>query len=279
MVFENHHNHPEDVRTQVHTGSQPGAPLIVGAGIYRIFGENDLATEVLRGINITVRSGEFVAIMGRSGAGKSTLLYQLSGLDQPTRGSIMIDGVDITKLNQKELSAFRLHELGFVFQDYALIPDLTAHENVILPLLMSGTEWTEATAIADSALAAVGLEGKHTKLPAQLSGGEQQRVSIARAVAGRPKIIFADEPTANLDSASGDAVVALLTELHRNGQTIVMVTHEEEYARGCDRIIFLTDGRVVTERTKPKVETVVARDTINPYFAVTEKNSPPTPTL
>lgn len=225
--------------------------IIEAKNIHRIFGKEPLTTHVLKGIDLTVKQGEFIAIMGKSGAGKSTLMYQLSVLDIPTEGEILIDDTDVLSLSEKEQTAFRLNTLGYVFQDYALIPDLSSRENVMLPLLMRGDTWGAATKVADEALDEVGLEGKYHNLPSQLSGGEQQRVAIARAVAGKPKIIFADEPTANLDSISGTKVVDLLACLHKElSQTIVMVTHEEEYAAGCDRIIYMEDGKVVRE-TKP----------------------------
>lgn len=217
--------------------------LIEAKDIHRTFGSGDLAAHVLKGIDISVAEGEFVAIMGKSGAGKSTLMYQLSVLDEPTEGSIIIDGTDVVGLHEHERTRFRLNTLGYVFQDYALVPDLSADENVMLPLLMKGGAWAEAKRTAKMALDAVGLTGKYNNLPAELSGGEQQRVAIARAVAGRPKIIFADEPTANLDSISGQQVIDLLTRLHQEqGQTIVMVTHEHDYAKPCDRIINMADG-------------------------------------
>lgn len=221
--------------------------IITARNVHKVFGTGELATHVLRGIDLTVREGEFVAIMGKSGAGKSTLLYQLSALDQPTEGSISIHRTDIREYSEDDLVTFRLYTLGYVFQDYALIADLNARENVILPLLMRGMDTQEARDVGDQALVSVGLHGKYNHLPSQLSGGEQQRVSIARAIAGKPKILFADEPTANLDSTSGKIVISLLSELHKAGQTIVMVTHEAEYAHGCDRIIYLEDGRIVSE--------------------------------
>jgi putative ABC transport system ATP-binding protein len=235
--------------THIHQDAEPsnGAGLIIDArNIHRSFGEGDLTTHVLRGIDIEVRHCEFVAIMGKSGAGKSTLMYQLSVLDRPTSGTLTIDGVDVLALSENEQTRFRLNTLGYVFQDYALVPDLSARENVMVPLLMRGMSWDEARFNADGAIDAVGLEGKYQNLPAQLSGGEQQRIAIARAIAGKPKIIFADEPTANLDSVSGASIVKLLGELHTSGQTIVMVTHEEEYAQSCDRIISMEDGRIVS---------------------------------
>jgi putative ABC transport system ATP-binding protein len=223
-------------------------PIIQGKNITKTFGTGNLETRVLRGIDVTIETGEFVAIMGKSGAGKSTLLYQLSALDRPTGGSITIDSSDILQLSETELVKFRLNTLGYIFQDYALIPDLTAEENVLLPLLMKGVNWQRASEIARETLDTVGIPGKYKNLPSQLSGGEQQRVSVARAVAGKPKIIFADEPTANLDSASGRAVIELLAKLHHEGQTIVMVTHEPEYINHCNRVIYLEDGLVTHER-------------------------------
>lgn len=224
--------------------------IIHGKNIHRTFGKGDLTSHVLKGIDIDIMPGEFVAIMGKSGAGKSTLMYQLSVLDEPNEGTILIDNTDITTLTEKEQTAFRLATLGYVFQDYALVPDLSARENIMMPLLMRGTAWAEAKDIADVSLDAVGLEGKYLNLPAELSGGEQQRVAIARAIAGKPKIVFADEPTANLDSVSSKQVIDLLVDLHKNsGQTIVMVTHEREYANDCDRIFHLEDGLITDIET------------------------------
>lgn len=222
--------------------------IITASNIVREFGEGNLLTRVLKGIDVTVREGEFLAIMGKSGAGKSTLMYQLSALDTPTSGVICVADTDIAKLNEKERTAFRLNTLGYIFQNYALVPDLTAEENVMLPLLMRGYTTEEARKRAHHSLTNVGLEKKFTSLPAELSGGEQQRVAVARALTGKPKIIFADEPTANLDSVSGKQVIDLLVHLHRDyGQTIVMVTHEREYANDCNRILHMEDGQIVRE--------------------------------
>jgi putative ABC transport system ATP-binding protein len=222
--------------------------IINAINIHRTFGTGRLLTHVLKGIDFQVADGEFVAIMGKSGAGKSTLLYQLSVLDQPSEGTLLIDGTDVLGLSEKERTAFRLNTLGYIFQNYALVPDLSAEENVMLPLLMKGLAWEEAKKVAQSSIDNVGLEGRYRNLPAELSGGEQQRISIARAVAGKPKILFADEPTANLDSVSGRQVIDLITCLSKQeGQTVVMVTHEREYAVGCDRIIHMEDGKVVDE--------------------------------
>lgn len=224
--------------------------MITAKDIYRTFKTGDVETHVLKGIDISIETGEFVAIMGKSGAGKSTLLYQLSLLDEPTLGSVHIDDIDVLALSEKEKTSFRLNTLGFIFQDYALIPDLSARENVMVPLLMRGLDWESAQGMADGALDSVGLHNKYGNLPNQLSGGEQQRASIARAVAGRPKILFADEPTANLDSVSGTQVIELLGQLHKNGQTIVMVTHEPEYTAHCTRVIYMEDGKIVREEQR-----------------------------
>ncbi len=223
-------------------------PLIIGTQIKKAFGSGELYTEVLKGIDITINEGEFVAIMGKSGAGKSTLMYQLSLLDTPTSGTIVVADTDVTTLREQERTNFRLNTLGYVFQDYALVPDLSAEENVMLPLLMRRYSTAEARERARHSLDNVGLVGKYTNLPSELSGGEQQRVAVARALSGKPRIIFADEPTANLDSTSGQQVIELLTRLnHDEGQTIVMVTHEHEYALSADRIINMADGVIVGE--------------------------------
>lgn len=204
----------------------------------------EIVTKVLRGIDLEVNNGEFLAIMGKSGAGKSTLLYQIGLLDMPTSGKIIVDGVDIQSLSENEKTNFRLRKMGYVFQDYALVPELSAVENIALPLMMSGTEQSVATGYARELMDRIGMSEKYNNRPNQLSGGEQQRVSIARSIIQSPQILFADEPTANLDSTSSRIVIELLSELHRSGQTIVMVTHEEEYAANCDKIIYIDDGKI-----------------------------------
>lgn len=209
------------------------------------FSDGKTVTKVLKGIDISIETGDFVAIMGRSGAGKSTLLYQLGLLDTPTEGEIYLMDKLVSHLSSPERADFRLNELGFVFQDYALIPELNATENVALPLLMKGysKEWSYKEAV--EVLKKVGMEGKEKNLPSELSGGQQQRVSVARAVVHKPHIVFADEPTANLDSFSGRQVIELFKELNEAGQTIVMVTHEEEYGKIAKRIIHISDGNIV----------------------------------
>lgn len=214
--------------------------------ITKSFTDGDTVTQVLKGIDLTVNRGEFVAIMGRSGAGKSTLLYQLSLLDIPTTGSIELNGKCVDGLSTTEKTKFRLHELGYVFQDYSLLPELTALENIMVPLLMQGVSKKASKKRAEEVLESVNLLKRAGNLPAELSGGEQQRVSIARAITHKPKIIFADEPTANLDSFSSRLVMDIFKKLNKEeGLTIVMVTHEEEYGKMADRIVKLSDGLVV----------------------------------
>lgn len=215
--------------------------------LYKTYKTKDIDTPVLRGITLDVAEGEFLGIMGKSGAGKSTLMYQISLLDHPTSGEIVLNGVNTEKMSTEERTEMRLTDLGYVFQDYALIPEMSAVENVMIPLLMKGLSKEEARRVSEEMLKRIGLEHRFDNKPSELSGGEQQRVSIARAMAHGPKILFADEPTANLDTASGHSVIELFKELHEGGQTIVMVTHEEEYAKYCDRVVYLEDGKIVRE--------------------------------
>lgn len=212
----------------------------------KTFKDGEKETHVLKGIDFRVKSGEFVSIMGRSGAGKSTFLYQMSLLDEPTSGEIIIDGHKTSEMSDIEKMQFRLNKFGYVFQDYALLPELTALENVALPLLMQRKSKRDAYREAEEALERMGLSHRLANVPSQLSGGEQQRVSIARAVAHHPKVLFADEPTANLDNESSKKVMSTFSDLHEEGQTIIMVTHEEEYAKLAQRLIRLDDGKIVS---------------------------------
>jgi putative ABC transport system ATP-binding protein len=220
-------------------------PIIQIKDLTKTFVNGDRITSVLKNINMSIEEGDFVAMVGRSGAGKSTLLYQMGLLDVPTSGEVIIDGVRTGELTSDERTDFRLYNLGYVFQDYAIIPELTALENVALPLLMQGKTKEEAFAKATKTLTDIGLGDRLDNLPSGLSGGQQQRVSIARALVHEPKILFADEPTANLDSESGELVMKLFLELNSRGQTIILVTHEEEYAKQAKQIIRLSDGVIV----------------------------------
>ncbi len=220
--------------------------MITTKNLRRSFKNGDVVTDVLKGIDFVANDGDFIAIMGRSGAGKSTFMYQLSLLDEPTSGEIIIDGQDTHDMSSTDRMMFRLIKFGYVFQDYALLPELTALENVALPLLMQDMTKKEAYKKAQIALDRVRLGHRIHSLPSRLSGGEQQRVSIARAVAHEPKILFADEPTANLDNESSRAVLDIFRELHENGQTIIMVTHEEQFAREAQKVVRIDDGRVAS---------------------------------
>ena len=222
--------------------------ILIAHNITRVFGEGEAAVRALDDVSVSIEEGDFVAVMGKSGAGKSTLLYQLSALDAPTEGSIEVAGTNITSCTEKDLTRFRLENLGYVFQDYALVPELTAAENIMVPLLMRGESYAEAKKDTVEVLARFELDHRADNIPAKLSGGEQQRVGIARAVVHKPKIVFADEPTASLDTATSELVLSYLEELNKAGQTIVMITHEEEYSSYAKRIIELSDGRVIDDR-------------------------------
>jgi len=221
--------------------------IIKVKNLLKSFKSGDSELVVLKGLDLSVPKGQFLAITGRSGSGKSTLLYQLGLLDNPNSGEIIIDDIDISKLDNEAKTRFRLNKLGYVFQDYALIPELTAMENVLLPLLMQGETMPEAERKAKDSLVRIGLGDRMDNIPSKLSVGQQQRVSIARAIAHNPKIIFADEPTANLDTETSDQVLDAFIDLHKQGQTIIMVTHEKEYSELTDRVVQLSDGKIVSD--------------------------------
>lgn len=223
--------------------------------LFKNYINGPLVSKVLKGVDFSVKKGEFLAIMGPSGSGKSTLLYQLGLIDNATSGKIILDGQSVADLTDEEKQGIRLNSLGFVFQDYALIPELTAAENVMISLLMKGYSKQKAYDISVQYLEMMGLKDRLRNLPSQLSGGEQQRVSVARAVAHKPKILFADEPTASLDSTMSVQVMNVFKELHKNGQTIVMVTHEPEYGRMTERIVYLRDGKIESHNHKLKKST------------------------
>ena len=212
----------------------------------RSFKDGDRQIEVLKGIDFRAETGEFIVIMGRSGAGKSTLLYQMSLLDYPTSGQIIIDDSPTENLHAEARTNFRLTHFGYVFQDYALLPELTAIDNVMLPLLMQGMDKKKAAVRATETLTIVGLQHRLDSIPSKMSGGEQQRVSIARGIVHHPKILFADEPTANLDNESSAAVMQIFQDLNKEGQTIIMVTHEPEYAKLADKVVKIDDGKILS---------------------------------
>ena len=210
----------------------------------KIYGSGDTEVRALDGVNLSVDSGEFVAIVGTSGSGKSTLLHMLGGLDRPTSGSVIVDGKDIFSLKDEALTIFRRRKIGFVFQSYNLVPVLNARENIVLPIQLDGRQVDED--FLDKIVNTLGLVKKLGSLPSQLSGGQQQRVAIARALAAAPAIILADEPTGNLDSRTSQDVLSLLKVTSQKfAQTIVMITHNEEIAQTADRIIRIEDGRIV----------------------------------
>ncbi|MCS7274233.1 MAG: ABC transporter ATP-binding protein [Candidatus Bipolaricaulota bacterium] len=217
--------------------------------VQKVYPMGEVSVPALRGIDLTIQPGEFVAIMGPSGSGKSTLMHVLGCLDLPSGGVVQLDGHDVTKLDEDTLAQIRGKKIGFVFQTFNLIPTLTALENVELPLFFQGVPRHERRARAAELLSKVGLGGRLHHKPAQLSGGERQRVAIARALANDPEIILADEPTGNLDSESGEAILELLAQLHREGKTIILVTHNPEAAAYAQRILRIKDGRLVEEVT------------------------------
>jgi putative ABC transport system ATP-binding protein len=228
-------------------------PAVVVEALTRTYIQGAGRVEALRGVDLTVRPGEMVAVMGPSGSGKSTLLHLIAGLDVPTAGRVCVGGVDLAGLDDDGRTLLRRRRLGIVFQAFNLLDTLTAEENVALPLLVDGVAEAEATRRARAALERVGVAGRASHLPAQLSGGEQQRVAIARGLVTEPVVLLADEPTGNLDSAGGAAVLALLRRLvDEQRQTLLLVTHDARHAALADRLLRLRDGRVVEEQALPR---------------------------
>ncbi len=222
------------------------SPLLEIRGLTKRLPSGDTLLTILDDVNIVIETGEFVAILGPSGSGKSTLLALMAGLDRPTEGEVVLDGQPINDLSEDELALLRRHNIGFVFQNFELLSNLTAHENVLLPLELIGLSRPRQR--AEELLEIVGLSERGHHYPVQLSGGEQQRVALARAFATEPRILLADEPTGNLDSKTSQLILAILTDLRqRCGTTMVLVTHDQEVARLADRLIHLQDGRVARE--------------------------------
>jgi putative ABC transport system ATP-binding protein len=225
----------------------PAQSLIHLEGVTKVFYTDEVETHALSGIHFDIKSGEFVSIAGPSGCGKSTLLSILGLLDSPTDGNYHLDGKPVAKLTLAERARIRNREIGFIFQSFNLIGDLTVFENVELPLTYRGMRTVERKTRVTEALERVGMAHRAKHLPSQLSGGQQQRVAVARALVGQPLILLADEPTGNLDSKNGDAVMELLSDLHHGGATICMVTHDPRFARYADRTVHVFDGRIVEE--------------------------------
>jgi len=218
---------------------------VVCKNLWKIYNKNTPAeVDALRGVNLRVKKGEFLAIMGRSGSGKSTLLHMIGALDVPTRGSVLIDGVNISSLDDNQLAVIRRKKIGFVFQSFNLINTLTSLENVMLPMVFNGISTQKRVEKAKNLLAKVGLEKKVYSKPNKMSGGENQRVSIARALANDPQFILADEPTGNLDSKNGKNIMDILKKLNKDNITIIIVTHDPKIARQAERVVKLSDGQL-----------------------------------
>lgn len=231
-------------------------PLARAVEVSKTYGHSPVAVQALHNVSVDFFRGEFTAIMGPSGSGKSTLMHCLAGLDSPTDGLVSLDGHTVSHMTERELTRFRRNHIGFIFQSFNLLPTLTARQNITLPLQLArqkiDPEWF------DHVVRTVGLVDRMDHLPSQLSGGQQQRVACARALVARPSIVFADEPTGNLDSASANDVLTFMQHsVHDEGQTIVMVTHEPQAAAFADRVVFLADGRVVSELRNPTTTTVL----------------------
>ncbi len=234
-----------------------GAPAVAAVDVTRRYGEGDSTVDALRGVTIHVPRGQFTAVMGASGSGKSTLMHILAGLDRPTAGTVEVAGRQIAEMADTELTKLRRDHVGFVFQFFNLLPMLTAEENILLPLQIAGREPEPGR--LEEILAQVGLTDRRDHRPSELSGGQQQRVAIGRALIGRPTVLFADEPTGNLDSKTGEEILALIREsVDSYGQTTVMVTHDPSAAAAADRVLFLADGLIVSDLDRPSRAEVIA---------------------
>jgi putative ABC transport system ATP-binding protein len=232
------------------------ADIVSCTDLVRRYGEGEAAVNALAGVTVGFEQGQYAAIMGPSGSGKSTLMHCLAGLDRPTSGSVVVDGIDIAKLDDKKLTDLRRDKIGFIFQSFNLLPVLTAEENILLPLSIAGRKPDRAW--YDQLIDTVGLRDRLTHRPSQLSGGQAQRVAVARALVSRPAVVFADEPTGNLDSKSSAEVLHLLRQAVDDlGQTVIMVTHDQHAADTADRILLLSDGRIVEDRPVQTAASVV----------------------
>ncbi len=230
--------------------TSPGPILIELRGIEKVYEMGERGVTALSGVDLEISRGELVAIMGPSGSGKSTLMNLLGCLDNPSAGTYLLSGRDVSRLGERELAVVRNREIGFVFQTFNLLPRATAMENVELPLVYGGVSTRERRARAEAALESVGVLDRATHRPGELSGGQRQRVAIARALATRPSILLADEPTGNLDSASAAEILALFAEIHARGNTVILVTHAEDVARMAQRIVYMRDGRIVRDEAR-----------------------------
>jgi putative ABC transport system ATP-binding protein len=245
------------VSEQIEMPAALAGDVVAATDVTRRYGEGDTAVDALRGVSLGVARGKLTAVMGPSGSGKSTLMHILAGLDRPTSGSVTIDGTDITKLGDNDLTKLRRRHIGFVFQFFNLLPMLSAEENITLPLSIAG-EKPDREWFADL-IEKVGLKDRLSHRPAELSGGQQQRVAIARALVSRPTVVFADEPTGNLDSATSGEILELMRDsVESFGQTTVMVTHDSRAAAIADRILFLDDGLIVRDMPRSTAHDVVA---------------------
>ena len=229
-------------------------PVIEVKNLVKTYGKRSTAFTALKDINLTINAGESVAIVGKSGSGKSTLMHLLALLDKPTKGTVEIDGIESTKLRSRKLNQLRNRSFGFVFQQFFMNPNDTVLSNVMLPLKIAGKRRKERRALAEKALKTVGLSERIKFKANDLSGGQKQRVCIARAIVNNPKILFADEPTGNLDSATGEKVIKLLFDLNKKGVTLIMVTHDDDLAALCDRQIRISDGKIISDTKKSASE-------------------------
>ena len=229
----------------------PRPDILVATDVYKIYRSSAQEVTALKGATISIRRGEFVAVMGPSGSGKTTFLNCLSGLDEIDRGSVLVEGIDVHRMPDAKRSRYRARHMGFIFQAFNLIPVFTAAENVELPLLLAGASPKEARSKADETLERVGLGHRRNHRPNELSGGEQQRVTIARALAGAPSIVWADEPTGNLDTETAGSVMDLLRELNSEGLTLVLVTHDPAIGATAQRVVKMRDGEIESETSNP----------------------------